>query len=220
MKDLNVKDNVGISYWLISVSLVAISIFLLFQSINMEKEKKTAVLISACVTVVAGTHYFYMRDYWVRNKRNPIILRYVDWLITVPLQLVEIYYILKIDLGNKVGNDIALKLIIPGILMIISGYLAEANIIDKNIGWVIGMIFWIYIIYELFFGSINDLKQQSSQKAQDALNILRWIILVGWSLYPIGFYIKDQKTMNGIYNMGDFINKILFVLVVFDYSKG
>ena len=80
------------------------------------------------------------------------------------------------------------------------------------------MGFWVYILYEIFFGSIKDLTDQSSQKAKDALNILKWIIFLGWSLYPIGFYIKNEKLMNGLYNVGDFINKILFVLVVFNYN--
>jgi len=220
MKDLSAKDNVGMSYWVISVSLLAVSIFLLFQSIGMEQDKKTSTLIAASVTIIAATHYFYMRDYWIKNKKNPIVFRYIDWIITVPLQLIELYYILNTDLGSDIVKpEIAFKLFIPGVLMIVFGFLAETGIMNRNLGGVISMVFWIYILYEIFFGSIKDLIDKSSQKAKDSLNILKWIIFVGWSLYPIGFYIKDQNVMNGLYNMGDFVNKILFVLVVFNYNQ-
>ena len=49
--------------------------------------------IGALVQIVAAVHYFYMRDVWVTTGDTPTVYRYVDWLITVPLQMVEFYFI-------------------------------------------------------------------------------------------------------------------------------
>merc|ERR1719408_336860 len=58
--------------------------------------------VGALVTLVAAVHYFYMREFWVIIGSSPILYRYIDWSITVPLQMIEFYLILsavKPDLG-------------------------------------------------------------------------------------------------------------------------
>merc|ERR1712182_192474 len=37
----------------------------------------------------------YMREYWIQVHSSPIVYRYVDWSITVPLQMIEFNLILK-----------------------------------------------------------------------------------------------------------------------------
>merc|ERR1712182_105368 len=44
---------------------------------------------------VAAVHYMYMREFWVQIHSSPIVYRYIDWTITVPLQMVEFYLILS-----------------------------------------------------------------------------------------------------------------------------
>ena len=49
---------------------------------------------------------------------------------------------------------------------------------------------------------------------------MRLIVLVGWVIYPIGYVIGyagdqvDAGTLNGIYNIADFVNKIAFGLMI------
>merc|ERR1719419_528770 len=40
-------------------------------------------------------HYWYMREFWVKIGMSPILYRYIDWSITVPLQMIEFYLILS-----------------------------------------------------------------------------------------------------------------------------
>merc|ERR1712091_716358 len=51
--------------------------------------------VGMLVTLIAAVHYFYMREYWVTVKQTPIVYRYIDWSLTVPLQMIEFYCILK-----------------------------------------------------------------------------------------------------------------------------
>merc|ERR1719160_2297929 len=91
---LNPNDAVAISFWIISISMVAATVFFLMESMAVEKHWKTSMNVGALVTLVAAVHYFYMRKFWVIIGNSPILYRYIDWSITVPLQMVEFYFIL------------------------------------------------------------------------------------------------------------------------------
>merc|ERR1712072_1636438 len=91
---LNPNDYVAISFWIISISMVAATVFFLMESMNVSLHWKTSMNVGALVTLVAGVHYFYMREFWVVLHTSPILYRYIDWSITVPLQMIEFYLIL------------------------------------------------------------------------------------------------------------------------------
>merc|ERR1712151_1475034 len=92
---LNPNDVVAISFWIISIAMVASTVFFLMESMSVGRHWKTSMNVGALVTLVAGVHYFYMREYWVQIHASPIVYRYIDWSITVPLQMVEFYLILS-----------------------------------------------------------------------------------------------------------------------------
>ena len=54
---------------------------------------------------------------------------------------------------------------------------------------------------------------------------MKWIVSIGWSIYPIGYFLgymaggTDESSLNAIYNLADFINKILFGLVIWAAAK-
>ena len=53
-----------------------------------------------------------------------------------------------------------------------------------------------------------------------AFGAMRMIVTVGWAIYPLGYvfgYLTggvDADTLNVVYNLADFINKIAFGLVI------
>ena len=91
---LDTSDNVAISFWIATAMMLASTIFFLVERSNVAPKWRTSVTVAALVTGVAWYHYTYMRDHWVMTGESPLVLRYVDWLITVPLQVVEFYLIL------------------------------------------------------------------------------------------------------------------------------
>merc|ERR1712193_68854 len=91
---LNPNDAVAISFWIISIAMVAATVFFLMESMSVGYHWKTSMNVGALVTLVAAVHYFYMREFWVQIGSSPIFYRYIDWSITVPLQMVEFYLIL------------------------------------------------------------------------------------------------------------------------------
>merc|ERR1719224_358490 len=89
---LNPNDAVAISFWIISISMVAATVFFLMESMTVSLHWKTSMNVGALVTFV---HYFYMREFWVIIHSSPILYRSIDWSITVPLQMIEFYLILS-----------------------------------------------------------------------------------------------------------------------------
>ena len=97
---LQAGDFVGVSFWLVSVAMVAATVFFFYEGMSVKKEWKLSMTIAGLVTLVAAIHYYYMRDYWVASviagsPDSPIVYRYIDWLITVPLLMIEFFIILK-----------------------------------------------------------------------------------------------------------------------------
>merc|ERR1711877_39415 len=92
---LSPNDPVAISFWIISISMVASTVFFLMESMVVGDHWKTSINVGSLVTLVAAVHYFYMREYWVLLQASPVLYRYIDWSITVPLQMIEFYLILS-----------------------------------------------------------------------------------------------------------------------------
>ena len=160
-----------------------------------------------------------MRDVWVTTGDTPTVYRYIDWLITVPLQLVEFYLILSAV--RKVDTNIFWRILIGSLVMLIGGYLGEAGFINATLGFIIGMAGWIYILYEIFSGEAGKVAAKSGNKALvTAFGALRMIVTVGWAIYPLGYifgYLTggiDANALNVIYNLADFVNKIAFGLII------
>ena len=91
---LEPNDFVGISFWVISMCMVAATAFFFLETNNVSGKWKTSLALGGLVCLVAAVHYFYMREVWVTTGDTPTVYRYVDWLITVPLQMIEFYIIL------------------------------------------------------------------------------------------------------------------------------
>ena len=212
-------DFVGISFWVISMGMLAATAFFFLERGSVASGWKTSVTVAGLVTGIAFIHYMYMRGVWVQTGESPTVYRYIDWLITVPLQMVEFYLILAAV--RKVPGAIFWRLLIGSLVMLIGGYCGEAGYINSMLGFIIGMSGWIYILYEVFSGEAGKAAAKSGNKGLvTAFSAMRMIVTIGWAIYPLGYvfgYLTggvDANSLNVIYNLADFINKIAFGLVI------
>ena len=212
-------DFVGISFWLVSMALLASTAFFFLEAGNVASGWRTSIVVAGLVTGIAFIHYMYMRDVWVMTGESPTVYRYIDWLITVPLLMVEFYLILKAV--GKANSGMFWRLLIGTTVMLVGGYLGEAGYINATLGFIIGMAGWVYILYEIFSGEAGKAASKSGNKALvTAFGAMRMIVTVGWAIYPLGYvfgYLTggvDANSLNVVYNLADFINKIAFGLVI------
>ena len=85
---LETGDFVGISFWLVSMGMIATTVFFFAERNTVAASWRTSLTVAGLVTGVAFVHYMYMRDVWVSTGDTPTVYRYIDWLITVPLQMI------------------------------------------------------------------------------------------------------------------------------------
>ena len=179
-------DFVGISFWVISMGMLAATAFFFMETGNVAAGWRTSVIVAGLVTGIAFIHYMYMREVWISTGDSPTVYRYIDWLITVPLQMVEFYLILSAV--GKANSGMFWRLLLGSLVMLIGGYLGEAGYINSTLGFIIGMAGWIYILYEIFSGEAGKAAAKSGNKALvTAFGAMRMIVTVGWAIYPLGF---------------------------------
>merc|ERR1712241_506536 len=129
---------------------------------------KSAVLISGLVTFIAAYHYIRIFNSWVESYKYSVgrpdpeltgvpfndAYRYMDWLLTVPLLLIEILLVMKLDAETYSAK--AKTLGVGSALMIISGYYGEltvtGDLTPRWTCWFVSMCFFLNIVYELLVG--------------------------------------------------------------------
>jgi len=224
---LDPDDPVAISFWIISIAMVAATVFFLMESMNVGYHWKTSMNVGALVTMVAAVHYFYMREFWVQIGTSPIVYRYIDWSITVPLQMVEFYLILS-ACQPDLGSMMFWRLLIGTVVMLAFGYMGEAGIMNAWAGFAVGMAGWFFILFEIFMGEAGKVAangQGVNQYVKKSFSTMRFIVTAGWSIYPLGYYFGhltgavQDAPLNLVYNLADFVNKIAFCLAIWQAAK-
>ena len=215
---MGLAELANFSFWLATAIMLASTVFFFVERNDVSGKWKTSLTVAGLVTGIAFWHYLRMSEMNAAGEATTVY-RYVDWLITVPLQIVEFYLILVAV--TAVTSALFWRLLGASLVMLVFGFLGEAGILDATLGFVIGMAGWIYIIYEVFSGEASKLAAGSGNKGgQFAFNTLRLILTAGWAIYPIGYFLgylgggTDANTVNIIYNVADLVNKTAFGLVI------
>jgi len=216
---LATDDFVGITFWVVSMGMIASTVFFFAERSTVAQAWRPSVSVAGLVTGVAFVNYMYMRGIWVETGVTPTVYRYIDWLITVPLQIVQFYLILSAV--RKVPRSMFWRLLIASLVMLVAAYLGEAGYISAIFGWIVEVAAWIYILFELFSGAAGKAMKSSGNKAlKTAFTAMRMIVTIGWAIYPLGYLIGylaggiESNSLNVIYNLADFVNKIAFGLVI------
>ena len=219
---LATDDVVGISFWIATAVMAAGALFFFVERSTVKASWQTSLTVAALVCFVAFWHYMYMRDVWVATGESPTVYRYIDWLITVPMQIVEFYLILAACTAVSLG--VFWKLLAGSLVMLLGGYAGETGMfgVTPLVGFVVGMAGWIFIIYYIFVGEAAQIKDSAgNENLVLAFDGIKWIVTIGWAIYPIGYFmgylgsgVGDGAMLNTVYNLADLINKFLFGLVI------
>jgi len=217
---LSSGDVVGFTFFIGSMAMLAATVFFFAERRAVSEKWRLSLTVSGLITGIAAVHYYYMRDYYLTVGSSPTEFRYIDWILTVPLMCVE-FYLLTRPYGAKAKT--LFGLIAASVGMLVTGYIGEAIQPESTILWgVISTIFYLYIVYEVFFGSVAKLaKGSNNESLNQAMFLLKIFITLGWSVYPIGYMTMDGNLLAGlgnidvIYNIADAINKIGFGLVIY-----
>jgi bacteriorhodopsin len=235
-------------------SMLFTSIFLWIARDRVLPRYRLAVMVSATVTSIAAYHYFRMFDSFAHaygmnadtaavnaaggmeaalaygSAHYNVGYRYIDWLLTVPLLLVELVAVL--GLVKEVQSSLLKRLVPAAALMIILGYPGDikSNLfgISNSMWGLLSTIPFLYIMYVLWVELSKSLDKQSEQVRKLFLG-LRLLLLATWGVYPITFVLSMNSPLVATgsevmarevgYSIADILAKCLFGLVIFTVAR-
>merc|ERR1712166_1501420 len=113
--------------------------------------------------------------------------RYMDWLLTVPLLLIEI--LLGMKLSDEVYSAKAWTLGFGSALMIVSGYYGElvvtGDLTPRWICWFISMAFFLFIVYELLVGLSEATASEPDAVIRAKIGTAQVVTVISWCTYPV-----------------------------------
>jgi bacteriorhodopsin len=181
-------------------TMAAATLFFWISRSQVGPAYKTALTISGLVTAIAAYHYLRIFENWgtAYEVRNGVVTltglpfndayRYVDWLLTVPLLLIELVLVMRLSSSETFSKS--WKLGLAAALMVALGYpgeIAEDNA-TRALWGTLSSIPFLYIVYELFVGLGRSIKNQPEGE-RSLVNGARWLTFASWGFYPIVYMI-------------------------------
>ena len=201
-------------------------VYFLTQIKSVSKQYQSGVAVSAVVVGIAGYHYFRMWSAWAAGAVNEGY-RYADWLITVPLLIIELLIVLGVTADRR--KKLMTTLVPATVLMIGLGYPGETSSSDgtKWTFWVLSMLPFLYILSTLS----KELKAAGARETgavSAAIKSATTILLLTWLVYPIGYLFpvifdagnEGAETARQLaYTVADITAKGLFGLMILNIAK-
>jgi bacteriorhodopsin len=194
--------------------------------------------MSSMVTFIAGYHYLRIFDSFGHSSEAMKVdlsgaqgsfneaYRYVDWLLTVPLLLVEVIAVLA--LTREVSRSLIMRLVPASAAMIALGYPGEISS-DQNtqvLYGVLSTIPFLYILYVLFVELSKSLDRQPAGVAE-TIGRLRLLLIATWGVYPIAYIfniVGDASASSFVtvqvgYTIADILAKCVFGLTILKIAR-
>ncbi|MBC7441034.1 MAG: bacteriorhodopsin [Ramlibacter sp.] len=228
---------------LVIASQLFTSIFIIISLKRVLPRYRQAMTVAAIVCGIAAYHYFRIFESFkeafvtdaIGGAGNYVQVagagfnegyRYVDWLLTVPLLLLELIAVLA--LARKVQTGLLYRLIPASALMIILGYPGELSG-DNGVRGLFGLLSTIpfaYILYVLFVELTKSLDRQPAS-VRRTISQLRLLLLLTWGVYPIAYLLPllgiesaDAWVGKQIgYSIADILAKALYGLIIYRIAR-
>ena len=238
------SDNIGndnlelLTFFLFFVGYIAMGaafVFFMSERGNVAPQYRTTMTISALIVGIAAFHYYYMRGVYADFGVVSIEYRYMDWIITVPLMALKFPSLVGKEAitDKKVAGLGFTGICFTGALIMIGfGYLGEAGLMSPVPALLLGGMGWAMIVVATGTPWTDGLGVDNSKISEELMwsaNALRWFIVVGWIIYPLGYLFSPEVALiemdNGAeimavaYNIADIINKIGFGVVAWMGAK-
>merc|ERR1712066_495456 len=220
------------------------TIFFWLQLQNVNKNYRTALIITGLVTAIATYHYVRIFNSWVdafkvENSGGgdysvavsgaPFndAYRYVDWLLTVPLLLIELILVMKLPKEETVA--LSWKLGLASAVMVALGYPGEIqdDLSVRWFWWALAMVPFAYVVITLVAG-LNEATSKQPESVKGLVVAARYLTVVSWLTYPFVYIIKNIGLAGTVattyeqvgYSIADVVAKAVFGVLIWAIASG
>jgi len=214
------------------------TIFFWLQLGNVTKNYRTALIITGIVTLIATYHYIRIFNSWVAafNVSNskggdyevsltgePFndAYRYVDWLLTVPLLLIELILVMRLPAEET--SSLSWKLGVSSAIMVALGYPGEIqnNLGQRWVWWALAMLPFFYVVNTLLNG-LGDATSKQGETVAPLVTNARMLTAISWCTYPFVYLIKNFGMAGPVattyeqigYSIADVMAKAVFGVLI------
>jgi sensory rhodopsin len=212
-------DVVSATFLLLTAAMAATSVLLLMSGHWLSPRWRLPVALATLAPLIGVLHYALSSLVWLRTHDMPVVFRYVDWMIAQPVQVLALYFLIQTVANTSTG--LFWRLLIASVAMVLARYMGEMDLLYPTLGFLIGLILWLYLLGEAYFGRMAEINAESgSDPVRLGFFWMRLILTIGWALYPLAYLIvrlgngADVGKLMVIYNLADLINQIAFVLAL------
>ena len=216
------------------VAMAAGTLYFVLERGDLKPEHRIAATYAGIITFIAAIMYWIMTDivgFFDQSAGEigaTMPYRYIDWLLTTPLLLVEFGLIVAI--AGAATKGFVSRLVIADIIMIVTGYLGEVGMegeVSTIVWFVISSLAWLYIVYAVFQVKLDGMPAY----AASAVKTMRLFVMLGWAIYPIGTATEEFMKLSGadvsgavaiaaiVYVIADVLNKVGFGMVAVSAAK-
>jgi len=220
------------------ISMLACTVYTLVSQARVAPKYRNALVMSSMVTFIAGYHYWRIFNSFGEASTAMSVnitgdegsfneaYRYVDWLLTVPLLLVEVIAVLA--LAKEVSKSLIVRLVPASAAMIALGYPGEISN-DQNTQVLYGVLStlpFLYILYVLFVELGKSLERQPAGVAE-TVGRLRLLLIATWGVYPVSYILgmggdATAEQFVGVqvgYTIADVLAKCVFGLTILKIAR-
>ena len=219
------------------VAMAAATFYFVLERSELKPEHKTTATYAALVTFIAAIFYWQMKDMVlfpgmtdITNIQSTMPVRYLDWVLTTPLLLLEFGIIASLT-GAPKGTTY--RLVMADLVMIITGYFGEIGVpgsAGNYMNFIISSLAWLYIAYSIW--KLQPTKGTVVLKS--SIKNMKKFVIFGWMIYPIGTAVQEFLELSGtdtetiklavclsaiIYVIADITNKVGFGVVAVNAFK-
>lgn len=211
----------------------AATLFFWFMRSEVAPAYRMAITITGLVTAIAAYHYLQIMLSWqgafqvshgaieTTGAQFNQAYRYVDWLLTVPLLLIELILVMKLSRGETISKSVWLGG--AAALMIALGYPGEISSSGgtRFVFWVLSMIPFIYIVYQLVVGLQDSIRNQP-ENVRGLIKGAAYLVVISWLFYPIVYLFPLIGLTGGAaitavevgYTIADILAKAVFGVLI------
>ena len=203
-------NEYGLVTNLMSLTIAAMgaaALFFFLSRSQVAPKLRPALVISGLVVTIACYHYFRIYDSFVAayaftdgayqptGKPFNDAYRYADWLLTVPLLVIELVAVLA--LAKPMARSLTVRLAVAAVAMIALGYPGEVatDTTTRWAFWGAAMVPWVYIMYVLY-GEFGSAISRQPDTVQPLVSNARLLVLVTWAFYPVA-YLGPELGLSG-----------------------
>ena len=205
-------------------------LYFLFARERLAPRYRMAAVLSMAVMAASGLLFLRLGNSWdtafvqegavlvPTGNRFDGGLRYVNWLVTVPVLLLQVLF--AFDLPRSRVLRLRTVLVTSGVAMVALGYVGQFRLGRDDawaLGWGTASTVPFVVLLVVLVPLLRSQAERLPAEAGTTLRHLAWVFLFFWGLYPIGYLVpvasftpEGAVLSQALFTAADIGSKVLY----------